>query len=167
MQEANVLEFYLARHGTLLQISYVLTIVLKCNIEKSLRMLLLLLLSVILVMLLAINRQIALSMQYLIEKAAVDGLAEAEEVEVKVVEKVGVEAITPEKAGGSPKQVEVTLTILVFLFVVVLRATKSRIALTRKNLQKYWKSEKRATFSDIKTSGIGRLLLMKITESIL
>ncbi len=93
--------------------------------ESVHRILLLLLLSVILVMLLAINRQIALSVRCLVVKAMADGLAKAEEaVAVKMVEKVMVEVSTLEKAGGSPKQVEVTLKILVFVFVVVLRATK-------------------------------------------
>ena len=75
---------------------------------------------------------------------------------------------TTEKAGGNPKQVEVSLTIRVCVFVVVLRATKPRIACMRKNLQKLWKSEKKATLKAIRTSGLGRLpLLMKITESTL
>ncbi len=123
----------MARLGTLLQISYVRMIVLKCSTEKSLRMLLLLLLSVILVMLSLINCQITLSVRFVVVKAVADGLAEAEEVVIKVV----VEAITPEKAGENPKQIEVTLTILVFVVVVVvLRATKPKIASMRKNLQK-------------------------------
>ena len=103
-------------------------------------------------MLSAINRQIALSVRCEVEKAVADGLAEAEEVVAKVVEKVVAEAITTVKAGGNPKQVEVTLTNLVCVFVVVLRATKPRIARTRKNLQKYWKSEKKVTLKAIKAS---------------
>jgi hypothetical protein len=87
-------------------------------------------------MLLAINRQIALNVQCVVEKAAVDEVAEAEEVEVKVVEKVVVGATKTVKAGGNPKQVEVFLTIHVCVFVVVLRATKPRIARMRKSLQK-------------------------------
>ena len=57
--------------------------VLKCTTEKSLQMPLILLLSVILVMLSAINRQIALSVRCVVEKAVADGLAEAEEVAAK------------------------------------------------------------------------------------
>ena len=119
-------------------------------------------------MLLAINRQIALSVQCVVEKAAVDEVAAAEEVAVKVVEKVVVGATTTVKAGGNPKQVEVSLTIHVCVFVVVLRAIKPRIARMRKNLRKVWKSEKKATLKATRTSGLGRLLLpMKITESTL
>jgi hypothetical protein len=142
--------------------------VLKCTTEKSLQMPLILLLSVIPVMLSARNRQIALSVQCVVEKAAVDEVAAAEEVAVKVVEKVVVGATTTVKAGGNPNQVEVSLTIHVCVFVVVLRATKPRIARMHKSLQKVWKSEKKATLKAIKTSGLSRLLLMKkITESTL
>jgi hypothetical protein len=124
------------------------------------------LLSVIIVILLAIKRPIALSVQCVVEKAVVDEVAEAEGVAVKVVEKVVVKGITTVKAGGNPKQVEVTLTIHVCVFVVVLRATKPRIARMRKNLQNSWKSGRTDTLKAIRTSGLDHpLLLMKITES--
>jgi hypothetical protein len=95
-----------------------------------------------------------------VEKAAEDNFAE-EKGEGEKVDVVVVEA-TKVKVVGNQKQVEVT-KVVVYVFVVGLRGIKLHIARMRKNLRKRWKNAKTTTLREIKSSGISRLVLTKIT----
>ena len=99
----------------------------------------------------------------MVEKVAADGLAEAEVVVEKVTERVVVKVFPPVKAVGSLNKIKGILTTLVSVFVVVYLIIKRRIARMRKNLRKYWKSEKKPLLREIKQSATSRLHLLTRT----